>query len=205
MPGHIPQAANVHHNTPDWIVAAVKEVMVTISLDPCSNDNSIVNAENQFKLPEINGLKADWAPYNNIYINPPFGKCYIHSTQGVALSAKEYKELDDLEKVNYNASSIKDWIDKGSKTIRTHWDRNPISRNQIIYLLPAAVGTKHWQQIIFKDRALELVKVCFIEGRIRFMGAAGPAPMDCAIVQFTCNPNNQIRFEQVFKQYGTII
>jgi hypothetical protein len=43
-----------------------------ISLDPCSNEYSIVNAETEFKLPERDGLKEKWN-YPTIYMNPPYG------------------------------------------------------------------------------------------------------------------------------------
>jgi hypothetical protein len=43
-----------------------------ISLDPCSNEYSIVKAEKEFRLPKNDGLREDWN-YPTIYINPPYG------------------------------------------------------------------------------------------------------------------------------------
>jgi hypothetical protein len=43
-----------------------------ISLDPCSNEYSIVNAETEFMLPQHDGLKEEWN-YPTIYVNPPYG------------------------------------------------------------------------------------------------------------------------------------
>lgn len=54
--------------------------------------------------------------------------------------------------------------------------------SEVIMLIPAAVDTRHWQDIIFPSGA----SVCFLRGRLRFMGtdgqATGPAPMACALV-----------------------
>lgn len=43
----------------------------TISLDPCSNQYSVVGADTEFMLP-TDGLSEEW-DYPTIYINPPYG------------------------------------------------------------------------------------------------------------------------------------
>jgi len=43
-----------------------------IDLDPCSNKDSIIDAKVKYILP-IDGLKQDW-DYQNIYVNPPYGR-----------------------------------------------------------------------------------------------------------------------------------
>jgi len=59
--------------TPMKYVRAVKKCFNgNIFLDPCSNDFSIVEAQTEFKLPEIDGLKQKWN-YPTIYVNPPYG------------------------------------------------------------------------------------------------------------------------------------
>jgi len=59
--------------TPPKYVKAIKIFFGgKISLDPCSNKYSIVNAETEFMLPETDGLKQEW-DYPTIYINPPYG------------------------------------------------------------------------------------------------------------------------------------
>lgn len=59
--------------TPQKYVDAVKRVFGgIISLDPCSNEYSIVHAETEFMLPLNDGLKEKW-DYPTIYINPPYG------------------------------------------------------------------------------------------------------------------------------------
>jgi len=59
--------------TPPKYVNAVKEFFGgTISLDPCSNEYSIVNAETEFSLPKTDGLIEKW-DFSTIYVNPPYG------------------------------------------------------------------------------------------------------------------------------------
>ena len=49
-----------------------------------------------------------------------------------------------------------------------------------IMLLPAAVDTRHWQQDIFPNARA----ICWVRGRIKFLGAKASAPMACALVYF---------------------
>jgi hypothetical protein len=44
-----------------------------ISLDPCSNEYSIVNANVEYMLPYNDGLYESW-DFKNIFVNPPYGK-----------------------------------------------------------------------------------------------------------------------------------
>jgi DNA N-6-adenine-methyltransferase (Dam) len=62
-----------HWCTPPKYVCAIRKFFGgTIHLDPCSNDFSIVKAKIEYKLPEIDGLQADWN-HPTIYVNPPYG------------------------------------------------------------------------------------------------------------------------------------
>lgn len=59
--------------TPKKYVDAVKDVFGgIISLDPCSSQYSIVNAEVEYMLPEHDGLSQIWN-FQTIYVNPPYG------------------------------------------------------------------------------------------------------------------------------------
>jgi len=59
--------------TPHKYVKAIKEFFGgSISLDPCSNEYSVVNAETEFLLPKNDGLQEKWN-YPTIYVNPPYG------------------------------------------------------------------------------------------------------------------------------------
>ncbi len=60
--------------TPQKYVNAVRKFFGgSISLDPCSNEYSIVHANTEFMLPLNDGLKEKWC-YPTIYINPPTGE-----------------------------------------------------------------------------------------------------------------------------------
>ena len=66
--------------TPIKYVNAVKEFFNgKISLDPCSNEYSIVNAEVEYILPQNDGLKESWN-FKTIYVNPPYGSDKIRKT-----------------------------------------------------------------------------------------------------------------------------
>lgn len=59
--------------TPQKYIDAVKTVLGKIHLDPCSNKFSIVNAKNEYRLPDKDGLKETWN-FPTIYVNPPYGR-----------------------------------------------------------------------------------------------------------------------------------
>jgi len=62
-------------NTPPKYVDAIRDYFNgSISLDPCSNDTSIVCAETEFRLPNQDGLMEDWERYPTIFVNPPYGR-----------------------------------------------------------------------------------------------------------------------------------
>ncbi len=59
--------------TPAKYVKAIEKFFNgNISLDPCSNEYSIVNADTEFMLPETDGLMQEWN-FPTIYVNPPYG------------------------------------------------------------------------------------------------------------------------------------
>ncbi len=71
--GRTANSQSVDWCTPPKYVDAVRKVFGgRISLDPCSNEWSIVNAETEFCLLEKDGLKESW-DYLTIYVNPPYG------------------------------------------------------------------------------------------------------------------------------------
>lgn len=76
--------------TPQKYVSAVREVFGgEISLDPCSNKWSIVQAETSYQLPERDGLRESWN-YPTIYVNPPYGadKKSAHHHQALAVQMR---------------------------------------------------------------------------------------------------------------------
>lgn len=74
-------------NTPPKYIELVKKMFIQIDLDPCSNENSLVDAKVKYMLP-IDGLKESWN-FSRIFVNPPYGR--------------------DTE----NKTSLKDWLKKG--------------------------------------------------------------------------------------------
>jgi DNA N-6-adenine-methyltransferase (Dam) len=59
--------------TPVKYVKAVKKFFGgDIDLDPCSNKFSIVDALNEFMLPNQDGLELNWN-FKRIFVNPPYG------------------------------------------------------------------------------------------------------------------------------------
>ncbi len=71
--GRTANSQSVNWCTPQKYVDAVKKVFGgTISLDPCSNEWSIVEAQTEYHLPDQDGLRESW-DYPTIYVNPPYG------------------------------------------------------------------------------------------------------------------------------------
>lgn len=70
---------SVTSNSVDWCTPVKYVKLINtffaghIDLDPCSNDDSIIDAMNKFVYPFKNGLLETWN-YKNIYVNPPYGK-----------------------------------------------------------------------------------------------------------------------------------
>lgn len=83
--------------TPPKYVNAIKNFWNgTISLDPCSNQYSIVKAETEFSLPETDGLKQEWN-YPTVYVNPPYGADRSRGTtikNWLAKCSQSYEKYD---------------------------------------------------------------------------------------------------------------
>ncbi len=78
------------------------------------------------------------------------------------------------------------WIDK------LWWEYQHGHVTEAIALLPARTDTQWW-------KVLERQPVCFVTGRITFVGAPNPAPFPSAFVYFGHRPR---RFRRVFQKYG---
>ena len=59
--------------TPHKIAKLVKEFFNEISLDPCSNNYSIIDAKTKWTKQD-SGLLLNWHNYETIYVNPPYGR-----------------------------------------------------------------------------------------------------------------------------------
>ena len=63
-----------HWCTPPKYVKAIREFFFgSIALDPCSNCYSVVRADVEYSLPEIDGMSASW-DYPTVFLNPPYGR-----------------------------------------------------------------------------------------------------------------------------------
>ncbi len=86
--------------TPPEYVEAVREVLGDITLDPCSNEHSIVGAKEEYRLPEKDGIKESW-DYPTIFVNPPYGRDTERGT-----SIKDWIERCSLAREEYNSEVI---------------------------------------------------------------------------------------------------
>ncbi len=76
-------------NTPIKYVELIYKMFDKVEFDPCSNKDSIVNAEREIILPN-DGLKEEWN-YRTIFVNPPFGRDFERKTTIKDWIAKCYK------------------------------------------------------------------------------------------------------------------
>ena len=83
------------------------------------------------------------------------------------------------------------WVDK----CRQSYIQNSAS---VVLLLPAAVDTRLWHDHIWWHAS----RVCFLRGRLRFVGASASAPMACAVVYWGQIPE---LFDRAFAALGRVL
>jgi site-specific DNA-methyltransferase (adenine-specific) len=64
--------------------------------------------------------------------------------------------------------------------------------SRVVLLVPAAVDTRHWHDMIFRHAA----EICFLRGRVEFVGAKASAPFATALVYFGASGAD------TFRRYG---
>ncbi|CAN5678804.1 hypothetical protein BH20ACT11_BH20ACT11_03240 [soil metagenome] len=90
------EALSQHWCTPPKYVNAVRQFFSdTVTLDPCSNSDSIVGADVEYSLPNTDGLAISW-DYPSVFVNPPYGS--------------------DRER----GTTIRDWLRKCAETHSEH-------------------------------------------------------------------------------------
>jgi hypothetical protein len=106
-------------NTPPKYTDVVKDFFGIVELDPCSNDNSTVDAITEYRLP-TDGLKESW-DYKTIYVNPPYGRdterktsIYNWLSKGVDAHLNHNSEIIYLIPVATNTRHFKDLIFKNA-------------------------------------------------------------------------------------------
>jgi len=148
--------------TPDDLMAALREEFGTFDLDPCATYQSR-KADRWFGKgawdcggspyahedegtkpceycrPTEDGLAQIWA--DKVYCNPPYGR------------------------------SIWKWVERCYAQV---WCTNA---ELVVALLPVSTDTRWWQEWVS-----EATEVRFLKGRVHFKGAAGPAPFASTIV-----------------------
>lgn len=69
----IMRSQSVHHGTPPVVLDGVVYPVLgcPVDLDPCSNENSIVQARRNIIFPAENGLEIPWT--GTVFCNPPYG------------------------------------------------------------------------------------------------------------------------------------
>ena len=72
MAGYAKLNNNTNWNTPKKYCDLIKDFFINIDLDPCSNEDSIVEACKKYIYPENDGLKLSWG--EKTFVNPPYGK-----------------------------------------------------------------------------------------------------------------------------------
>lgn len=113
--------------TPPKYVNAILEMFDgVISLDPCSNQYSITNAETSYMLPLHDGLKETWN-FEKIYVNPPYGADYEKGT-----SIKDWISKCYHANVTYNAEVLA-LIPVATNT--THWKKYIFGKAKAICFL----------------------------------------------------------------------
>lgn len=100
--------------TPPEIVDSVREAFGgQISLDPCSNEYSVVKADKEYLLPDHDGLIESW-DYPTIYVNPPYGSDPTRGTRiahwfaRISAAARQGSEVIALVPVATNTGHWKD-------------------------------------------------------------------------------------------------
>jgi hypothetical protein len=212
--GHIAESGSVDWRTPSKIVEPSRAALGgRIDLDPCSTSGSLVKARHEFLLSRReDGLGLSWThphelakdfPYHDglgtrvsVYVNPPYGRCYLNRTTFEVLTQREFRERfpDVLQRKHltrdraWTVSDIGDWVEKAYREHQAGAD--------VVMLIPAAVDTAHWQDVIFPHAKA----ICYLRGRVRFEGAAQGAPMACATVYFGADP---LGFMRAFHHLGS--
>lgn len=74
-----------HWNTPPEVLEPLT-AFLPITLDPCSNPNSIVPAVSKVEAPYADGLAVDWHRFGHTFVNPP----YMNQPAWMEKAAREF-------------------------------------------------------------------------------------------------------------------
>lgn len=175
MAGAILSASSVDWTTPIWVIDLIQNITPRFDLDPCSNINSKVNANEVFSLP-TDSLKEDWSKYLSAFVNPPFGSSYLSPGNTNCLSAKEFKDFKELEPEiakDYKKQVLKDWV---KKCIDTYGRWKTIAKfkhfsedRELWLLIPDQRSATHWHKLIFPNATA----IVTFNGRVAYDNGSG--------------------------------
>jgi hypothetical protein len=114
--GRMSVTKNKEWFTPPEFMASVYEVLGAVSLDPCSAEQSPVEALTHFRLPVNNGLSESWSNHPTIFVNPPYGRDKARGTsirdwlEKCSEAASGGSEVIALIPVAPNTRHWKEWV-----------------------------------------------------------------------------------------------
>lgn len=88
---------------------------------------------------------------------------------------------------------LEKWLEKCSASAAVGLD--------VIALLPATPDTRAWHRFVFGDAA----GICFLAGRLKFVGASASAPFPSALVIWAQREEPLGRFSDVFSEFGRVV
>lgn len=150
------------------------------TLDACANENN-AKCERYFNE-EQDGLSQSWAN-ENVWINPP----YCPAQKACKLDCNKIaceKRGKHLEK---NIPGQIAWVRKAYEEVKYN------SCNVAVLLLPARTDTK-----LFHDYVMKASMVCFLRGRLQFVGASASAVFPSMLVTFESWQRNSIYTQPIF-------
>lgn len=172
-----PMAVHYSSATPEWytpahIIDRVLEFFDEIDLDPCSNSGPAPNVPARDHITEAgNGLVQPW--WGRVYVNPPYG-------DGIGQwTAKARDEYEAWRARNEDGNADPD---------------DAPGVESIIMLLPARTDTEWFGH-------LQNYAICFIRGRLKFVGAESSAPFPSMLVYLGTDID---RFTEVMRPLGRV-
>jgi phage N-6-adenine-methyltransferase len=148
--------------------------------------------------------RTDWATPQHIVdaVRSSFGGCIAldpcSNPTAVVCAEKEVRLPEDGLAVDWNqyatvycnppfGKGIEAWIRKAGDAAEYG--------SSVIVLIPAAVSAHYWHELV----VARAKAICFVRGRLRFIGAPSTAPFPTAMVFYGSNP---VLFMHAFRKLG---
>ena len=170
--------------TPESFIRLVESV-APIAFDPCWSKDAVFDPK-MVLTKEDDALSADWLEYS---VRPRMHK----RLWGMRMNGRDYKPGLIYINPPYGREIIS-WIRKMSET----WNEMYAFgwSMQMVSLLPARTDTK-WFSLLCESAS----QICFLRGRLRFVGAASSAPFPSMVAYW----GDSSAFESVFSRKGNIM